>query len=308
MTTTTTIEPGLKGTLSPDEYTTKTMPHWGQVYLSPMAKYGDMDYVSISYVTDADKAAALIPKQLELVKIPSLPGQAVANLVFAKSRECDVGPYMEGIVSIPVLHKGEIYGYLPAIYVDTDSAMLAGRELGGYPKKLAQITMRNYGNMFLSHMSRGSRQHKTDPNFADVASSSVTRGSKLFSVPLPADTPVQLPAPYDQLLALPPPSGKPQAYVLRTMGLRRFPGVGQGPNGAAGAEVLQLVSTPWRVTSAEIYAGDAASMDLHATKEDPLGRLLPCNSVLGAFIIRGDMYTKADEWELVEDLKVTDAR
>lgn len=151
--TTTTIEPGLRGTLSPDEYTTKTMPHWGQVYLSPMAKYGDMDYVSISYVTDADKAAALIPKQLELVKIPALPGQAVANLVFAKYRECDLGPYMEVIVSIPVLHNGEIYGYLPAIYVDTDSAMLAGRELGGYPKKIAQITMRNYGNMFLSHLS-----------------------------------------------------------------------------------------------------------------------------------------------------------
>ena len=179
--TTTTIEPGLKGTLSPDEYTTRTMPHWGQVYLSAMAKYGDMDYVSISYVTDADKAAALIPEQLELVKIPALPGQAVANLVFAKYRECDLGPYMEVIVSIPVLHNSEIYGYLPAIYVDTDSAML------------------------------------------------------------------------------------------------------------------------------EIYAGDAASLDLHPTKEDPLGRLLPCNSVLGAFIIRGDMYTKADEWELVEDLKKTHA-
>jgi hypothetical protein len=30
--------------------------------------------------------------------------------------------------------------------------------------------------------------------------------------------------------------------------------------------------------------------------------------VLGSFIIRGDMYTKADEWELVEDLKVSNAR
>src|SRR6476620_4933566 len=226
--TTTSIEPGLKGTLSPKEYSTKPVPSWGPTYPGMAAAYRNMDYVCVAFATDPAKAAALIPKELELINIPALGGQAVANLVFAKYRECDLGPYMEVIVSIPVLHKGEIYGYLPAIYVDTDSAMLAGRELGGYPKKLAQITMRNYGSMFLSHMSRGSMQHKTDPNFTDVASSSVTMGRKLFSVPLPADSPVQLPAPYDQLLALPPPSGKPQAWVLRTMGCGASPLTARG--------------------------------------------------------------------------------
>jgi hypothetical protein len=301
--TTPTIEPGLKGTLPPEEYTTKTMPHWGQTYLT-IASYWDVDFVAIAFATDADKAAALIPKELELIKIPALPGQAAANLVFAKYRECDLGPYMEMIVSIPVLHKGQLYLYVPAIYVDNDAAMLAGRELGGYPKKLAEITMRNYGNLFLSHMSRGSMQEKTaDPNFSDVASSSVTKGGKLFSVPLPADKTVQLPFPYSLLLPMPPATGKPQNYTLPTMGLRRFPGIGPGPNGAAGAEVLQLVGTPWHVTKAEIYAGDAASMELYPSKEDPIGELLPFNSVLGAYILRGDMYTKAEEWVLVEDLK-----
>ena len=153
-------------------------------------------------------------------------------------------------------------------------------------------------------MSRGSMQEKTaDPNFSDVASSSVTKGGKLFSVPLPADKTVQLPFPYSLLLPMPPATGKPQDYTLPTMGLRRFPGVGPGPNGAAGAEVLQLVGTPWHVTKAEIYAGDAASMELYPSKEDPIGELLPFNSVLGAYILRGDMYTKAEEWVLVEDLK-----
>ena len=53
--------------------------------------------------------------------------------------------------------------------------------MGGYPKKMAHITMRNYGNLFLSHMSRGSIQKKTeDPNFNDLASTSVTKGNKLF--------------------------------------------------------------------------------------------------------------------------------
>ena len=89
------------------------------------------------------------------------------------------------------------------------------------------------------------------------------------------------------------------------MALRRFPGIGPGPNGAAGAEVLQLVGTPWHVTKAEFYAADAASMELFRSEEDPIGELLPVNSVLGAFILRGDMHTNAEEWVLLEDLKKT---
>ena len=304
-----TLEPGLTGTLSPEEYTTKTMPHWGQTYLAASASYGGMDYVSIAFATDAAKAAALLPQELALLTIPGMSGQAAANLVFAKYRECDLGPYMEVIISIAVVHQGQPFAYVPAIYVDNDAALLAGRELGGYPKKMAQITIRNYGTLFLSHMSRGSIQKKTaDPNFSDLASSSVTKGDKLFSVPLPADQTVQLPSPYNLLLPLPPATGKPQDYVLPTMALRRVPGIGPGPNGAAGAEVLQLVGTPWHITKAEIYAGEAASLELYPSQEDPIGQLLPCNAVLGAFILRGDMYTKSDEWRLIEDLKKTNAQ
>jgi hypothetical protein len=306
--TTPTIAPGPAGTLSPEEYATRAMPHWAESYHSPIANYRGMDYVSIAFATDADKAAALIPKELRLLDIPALAGQVAVNLVFAKYRECDLGPYMEVIVSIPVLHEGQLYGYVPAIYVDNDAAMLAGRELGGYPKKLAQITMRNHGDLFLSHMARGSMQEKADPNFSDLASASVTKRAKLFSVPLPADETVRLPSPYDLLLPVPPATGEPQDYIITTMALRRVPGVGPGPNGAAGAEVLQLVGTPWHVTKAEIYAGDAATMELYPSKEDPIAQLLPCNAVLGAFILRGDMYTNAEEWVLIEDLKANNAK
>jgi arylsulfatase A-like enzyme len=198
---------------------------------------------------------------------------------------------------------------VPAIYVDNDAALLAGRELGGYPKKMAQITMRNYGDLFLSHMARGAIQKKTaDPNFEDLASSCVSRAGKLVSVPLPADETVELPPPYNMLLPLPPPTGEPQDYVLMTIALRHFPGIGPGPNGSAGAEVLQLVGTPWHITKAEIYAGDAASMELFPSEGDPIGRLLPCNAVLGAFVLQGDMSMRSDEWVLIEDLKKNKAQ
>jgi len=38
-------------------------------------------------------------------------------------------------------------------------------------------------------------------------------------------------------------------------------------------------------------------------KEDPIGDLLPFKGVRGAFILRGDMYTKSEEWMLLEDSK-----
>jgi hypothetical protein len=72
--------------------------------------------------------------------------------------------------------------------------------------------------------------------------------------------------------------------------------------------VLQLVGTPWRITKAEIYAGDAASMELFPSEDDPIGQLLPCNAVLGAFVLQGDMSTRSDEWVLIEDLKKNNAQ
>ena len=77
---------------------------------------------------------------------------------------------------------------------------------------------------------------------------------------------------------------------------------------AAGAQVLQLVGTPWHVTKAEVYAGEVPSMEVFASHEDPIGQLLPCNMILGAFILQGDMYTKAEEWLLVKDLKKNNSR
>ena len=71
--------------------------------------------------------------------------------------------------------------------------------------------------------------------------------------------------------------------------------------------MLQLIGTPWHVTKAEFFAVDATAMEIYSSKEDPLAQILPCNAVLGGFILRGDMYTKSEEWVVVEDLKKNNA-
>lgn len=298
---------GVHGTLTAKDLQSAPMPHWAPTYptANTVAHYDNFDMVIVSYATDQDKAAALVPKDLQLLKIPALPGQAAVTLTFAKYRAVNtIGPYMETIVSIPVLYKGALYLYVPAIYVDNDAAMTAGRELGGYPKKFANIDMRTYGDLYLNEISRPSMQRKTsDPMLSELASSNVTKGGRLVSIPLPADKINPLPFPYNMLVPLPKATGKPQNYVLSTMGLRYIPGVGKGPNGALGADVLQLVATPWVVTKGEIYKGLDTSIKLFPSKEDPIATMLPSNSVLGSYIVHGDMYTDVRDWKLIKDYK-----
>jgi hypothetical protein len=277
------------------------MPWWMPVTPeSTSYNYYNIDMVAVAFATDQEKVAEVVPEELDLIAIPGMPGQSSASLIFAKYRENDqTGPYMETILAIPVLHKGTPYLYVAAIYVDSDAAMIAGREFGGYPKKLANIKLYNYGNLFLSRMSRGSMQEKTaDPLFYDVASSKVTRGGQLFAAPLPAKKISQLPFPYNMLLPMPPAKDESQPYVLPTIGLRTIPGVGKDSDKT---QVQQLIGTPWIITKATVWEGLDASIDFIPHKEDPLYDQFPINMILGAFILRGDMYTDPGDWPLLEN-------
>ena len=293
-----------KGTLEAKEAKQHPiMPWWMPITPeSTTYKYRNIDMVAVAFATDQDKIEKLVPKELDLIAIPGMPGQSSASLIFAKYRENDqTGPYMEAILAIPVLHKGNPFLYVAAIYVDSDAALAAGREFGGYPKKLATINLYNYGNLFLSQMSRGSMQEKTaNPIFYDLASSNVTRGGRLFSVPLPAQKIHQLPFPYNMLLPMPEATGEPQPYILPTIGLRTIPGVGKD---ADKTQVQQLIGTPWIITKATVWEGLNASIDFIPSKEDPLAKHFPINMILGAFILRGDMHTDPKDWLLLEDYR-----
>jgi len=293
-----------KGTLTPKTINENpVMPWW--MPATPKAQpyqYRNIDMVAVSFATDLDKAAKLVPDNLDLLTLPGMPGQTAATLLFAKYRENDqTGPYMEVVVAIPVIADGNLYLYVAAIYVDNDAALIAGREFGGYPKKIANINIYNYGDLFLTRLCRSTKQEKTaDPQFADIATAKVNRGGELFSVPLPAKDIRQLPFPFNMLLPLPPANGKPQPYVLPTIGLRTIPGVGKD---AKNAEIMQLIGTPWVITKAKVWAGIKPSLDLIPSKEDPIAQMLPINMVLASFILRGDMHTNPEDWILLRDYK-----
>src|SRR3546814_19911634 len=94
--------------------------------------------------------------------------------------------------------------------------MAGGREIGGWPKKMADIRMDRFGNEYRCSFERGGRR---------LASASMHIGAKMFSTPLPATKPVSLPYPYNMTLPLPPPTGTAQDSVpLPSATLQLIPG------------------------------------------------------------------------------------
>lgn len=54
---------------------------------------------------------------------------------------CDKAQFMDSAMVISVRHKGSLGGYYIFEYENNDAAIAAGRDLWGYPKKYADITM-----------------------------------------------------------------------------------------------------------------------------------------------------------------------
>ena len=266
------------------------MPTVGPLYKNPgVFTWKKSDFVLIDYLTDAKSAAAFLPEQLSTFPIAELPGYAAIKQVWAHYRESSVGAYDEFFVLIPCLYKGEMYVYNPLIYVTTDEAMASGREVGGYPKKIGNIRMEQFGNEWRLSFSRGGER---------LVSASMKSGRKLFSTPLPANKPVSLPYPYNLTMPLPPPTGKAQAsFPFPVMTLRHFPGVGSDDPAPALAE---LIGAPWRM-SGDVYGGSDASLTYYPSENDPFYKL-PVLKVLGASYVWGEMSLALKEIKVVEDL------
>ena len=267
-----------------------SMPAVGSLYKNPGTfEWTDSDFVLIDYLTDAKSAAAFLPESVTTFPIPELPGYSAVKQVWAHYRGSSVGPYDEFIMLIPCLYKGQMYVYNPLIYVTTDEAMASGREVGGYPKKIADIRMEQFGNEWRLSFSRGGER---------LISATMKSGRKLFSTPLPADKPVALPYPYNMTLPLPPPTGKSQAdFPFPVMTIRLFPGNGSDNPAPV---VAELIGAPWRM-SGDVYSGSDTTLAYYPSENDPFYKL-PVLKVLGGAYAHADMKLAMKEVKVVEDL------
>src|SRR5712692_3712735 len=94
---------------------------------------------TVYYRADKSDIARLLPKPLE-------PGDDICAAFAVKVGWCSHwGPFNEVGVVISCLFKGQPGFYLPCLFLNSSDAIAPGREIWGCPKKLADISVQQYG-------------------------------------------------------------------------------------------------------------------------------------------------------------------
>jgi acetoacetate decarboxylase len=113
-----------------------SMPLGASLYGPPPYEFRDAEQVSVCFTADAQGLAALLPPGLEVADNPAQCEIRVCNY-----RWSTFGPFHESYALIRVRDSsGALYWYLPLIFTDNEAPLAAGREIWGYPKKLAMMT------------------------------------------------------------------------------------------------------------------------------------------------------------------------
>ena len=124
------------------------MPSDAPAFQAPPYHYRNAQALSIKFETDPDAALEILPASLALRE------PACANLSFYWYPFTTFGPYHEAILRLYAEHDGKPLTYVAHIYVDTEPPMLAGREVWGFPKKLAKIGFERDKDMVFGWLER----------------------------------------------------------------------------------------------------------------------------------------------------------
>jgi len=125
-----------------------SMPVDSPAYQAPPYHYRNAQAIAIKFETDLDAALEALPAPLQLIE------PATANLSFYWYPFTTFGPYHEVILRLYAQHEGKPLTYVQQIFVDTEPPMLAGREIWGFPKKLATIGLARDRDMIVGTLER----------------------------------------------------------------------------------------------------------------------------------------------------------
>jgi acetoacetate decarboxylase len=112
------------------------MPLSSPAYPCGPYRYVNREYLIVTYRTDPDKLVAVIPAPLEMI-------EPVVKFEFIRMPDSTgFGDYTESGQVIPVSFRGERGGYVHAMFLNDYPPIAGGRELWGFPKKLASPELR----------------------------------------------------------------------------------------------------------------------------------------------------------------------
>lgn len=98
------------------------------------ADFYDVETLSVFWETKQEVVERLLPPPLEPTETP------IARAYVCEFPRTNFGiSYQETALMLLCQYKGEMGVYILAMHVDNDMAMVLGREMFGYPKKMAEI-------------------------------------------------------------------------------------------------------------------------------------------------------------------------
>lgn len=107
------------------------MPFSSPSYPPIEFKFTNREFLIITYETDIDALRAIVPEPLEV-------NDPIVKFEFIRMPDsAGFGDYTEAGQVIPVKFKGVHGSYVHSMYLDVLAPIVAGREIWGFPKKLA---------------------------------------------------------------------------------------------------------------------------------------------------------------------------
>jgi acetoacetate decarboxylase len=129
-------------------------------------RFTNREYFIIQYRTDPKALRRLVPEPLE-------PTEPVVNYEFIRMPDSTgFGDYTESGQVIPVSYAGQAGGFTHQMFLNDHPPIAGGRELWGFPKKLAQPTLAvetdtlvgtlNYGSVRIATATMGYKHRTLD--------------------------------------------------------------------------------------------------------------------------------------------------
>jgi acetoacetate decarboxylase len=126
------------------------MPWTNPSYPPGPYRFFDREYLIVTYRTDPAALRAVVPEPLEVV-------EPLVKYEFIRMPDSTgFGDYTESGQVIPVRFEGKPGVYVHAMYLDDDAPIAGGRELWGFPKKLAQPKIAHEGDVIVATLHYGS--------------------------------------------------------------------------------------------------------------------------------------------------------
>lgn len=139
---------------------------WIRSYPAGPYRFINREFFIVTYETDEDALLSILPPGLELI-------EPVIKFEFIKMPDSTgFGDYTESGQVVPVRYKGEEGTLTIAMFLDCFAPIAGGREIWGYPKKLAKprvlveedtmVATLDYGSVRIATGTMGYKHHEAD--------------------------------------------------------------------------------------------------------------------------------------------------